>query len=488
MACTTILVGKNATYDGSTLMARNEDSGAGHFSEKKFTVITPDKQPKKYVSVISKVEIELPENPMRYTAMPNALPDEGNWSAAGINAENVAMTATETLTSNPRVLGGDPLVTGGIGEEDMVTITLPYIHSAREGVLRLGSLLEQFGTYEINGIGFQDVNELWWFESIGGHHWMAKRVPDDEYIVAPNQQAIDYFDFVDAYTEKKNHLCSADLKDFVIRCHLDRSVSGVPVSENAEFDCRGAFGSRAESDRTYNTPRAWYMHRYLSPNAYDWDGVQPDYTPESIDLPWSLTPDRKITVEDIKFVLSSYYQGTPFNPYGQHGDPTQRGTYRPIGINRNNFMSITQLRPYVSKEIMGVEWIAMASNAFNEMVPVYTNVDVAPQYLENTGKLPSTESFYWTNRIIGALADAHYAQSIGAVERYQNGLACKNQEMLNKFDATFAAEKPENAQAFLADCNAKIVDEARERTEKLLGEVVFIASCGMKNGFARSDA
>ena len=317
---------------------------------------------------------------------------------------------------------------------------------------------------------------------------MAKRVPDDEYIVAPNQQAIDYFDFVDAYTEKKNHLCSADLKDFVIRCHLDRSVSGVPVSENAEFDCRGAFGSRAESDRTYNTPRAWYMHRYLSPNAYDWDGVQPDYTPESIDLPWSLTPDRKITVEDIKFVLSSYYQGTPFNPYGQHGDPTQRGTYRPIGINRNNFMSITQLRPYVSKEIMGVEWIAMASNAFNEMVPVYTNVDVAPQYLENTGKLPSTESFYWTNRIIGALADAHYAQSIGAVERYQNGLACKNQEMLNKFDATFAAEKPENAQAFLADCNAKIVDEARERTEKLLGEVVFIASCGMKNGFARSDA
>ena len=29
MACTTILVGKKASYDGSTMM-RNDDSGSGH--------------------------------------------------------------------------------------------------------------------------------------------------------------------------------------------------------------------------------------------------------------------------------------------------------------------------------------------------------------------------------------------------------------------------------------------------------------------------
>lgn len=43
------------------------------------------------------------------------------------------MSATETITSNPRVLGADPLVETGIGEEDFVTIILPYIHSARKG-------------------------------------------------------------------------------------------------------------------------------------------------------------------------------------------------------------------------------------------------------------------------------------------------------------------------------------------------------------------
>ena len=40
MACTTILVGKNASYDGSTMIARNDDSGSGHFTAKKFVVIS----------------------------------------------------------------------------------------------------------------------------------------------------------------------------------------------------------------------------------------------------------------------------------------------------------------------------------------------------------------------------------------------------------------------------------------------------------------
>ena len=74
-------------------------------------------------------------------------------------------------------------------------ITLPYINSAKEGVERLGAILEKYGTYEMNGIGFQDENEVWWLETIGGHHFIAKRVPDDSYVVGPNQQGIKSFDF-----------------------------------------------------------------------------------------------------------------------------------------------------------------------------------------------------------------------------------------------------------------------------------------------------
>ena len=85
MACTTILVGKKASYDGSTMIARNDDSGSGHFTPKKFVVVQPQEQPRHYESVISHVKIELPEQPMRYTAVPNAVDGEGIWAASGVD-------------------------------------------------------------------------------------------------------------------------------------------------------------------------------------------------------------------------------------------------------------------------------------------------------------------------------------------------------------------------------------------------------------------
>ncbi len=123
-------------------MARNEDSPSGQFTPKKFIVVKPEDQPRHYKSVLSKVEIDLPDNPLRYTAMPNAQNNEGIWGECGINAANVAMTETETIPTNHRVLGADPLVPGGIGEEDLLTLSF-RISILPEGVLRLGAL---FGT------------------------------------------------------------------------------------------------------------------------------------------------------------------------------------------------------------------------------------------------------------------------------------------------------------------------------------------------------
>ena len=74
------------------------------------------------------------------------------------------------------------------------------------------------------------------------------------------------------------------------------------------------------------------MERYLNPNTKKWDGPDADYTPESDDIPWCMEPEKKITVEDVKYVLSSHYQGTIYDPYGGSGDGLQRGRYRSIGI------------------------------------------------------------------------------------------------------------------------------------------------------------
>ena len=135
MPCTTLLVGKGASYDGSTIIARNEDSPNGEFTPKRFVVVQPADQPRHYRSVLSHVEIDLPDDPQRYSSVPDALGKDGIWAEAGVNESNVAMSATETLTTNERVLGADPLVelvaaegapdeegyrpegAGGIGEE-----------------------------------------------------------------------------------------------------------------------------------------------------------------------------------------------------------------------------------------------------------------------------------------------------------------------------------------------------------------------------------
>ncbi len=483
MGCTTILVGKAASYDGSTLMARNEDASAGKFTPKKLIYVNPEEQPRHYVSKISKVEIDLPDDPLPYSAAPDAIQARGIWGEAGINTCHVAMTETETITSNPRVQGADPLVKGGIGEEDMLTIVLPYIHSAREGVLRLGSLLETYGTYEMNGIGFQDVDEIWWMETIGGHHWIARRVPDDAYAVIPNQQGIDYLDLKDAFSEGRENLCSADLIAFIERYHLNLMLTGGDLREETAFDVRAAFGSHADADHAYNTPRAWTMEKYLNPKTAN-------HSPVDDDIPWCLVPEKKITVEDIKYVLSDHFQGTPFDPYGRHGDNSMRGQFRSIGVNRNNILALTQIRPYLPEAIRDVQWMAMASNVFNAMVPFYTHVRCMPKYLAETGADPDTNQLYWSSRLIAALADAHFPKCASALERYQNTVHGKAQEMLIASDeaALRVLEEGGDVVACLEAANQAMSDMLQAQTSETLGKVLYEASLGMKNAFARSDA
>ena len=490
MACTTILVGKNASYDGSTMVARNDDSGSGHFTAKKFVVVQPEEHPAVYRSVISHVEVPLPGHALRMTAMPNAVEGEGIWAAAGVNAAHVGMTATETITSNPRVLGADPLVVyqpakgerpevpGGIGEEDIVCLVLPYIRTAREGVVRLGELLRTYGTYEMNGIAFQDVNEIWWLETIGGHHWIARRVPDDAYVVMPNQFGIDAFDLEDALTEQKEHMCSADLKEFIEKNHLD-------LSQDGNFSARDAFGSHDDSDHVYNTARAWYMLRTLNPRTKVWDGPNAEYTPFSDDLPWCMVPEKKITVEDVKYVLSSHYQGTPYDPYAAYGDKSMRGAYRSIGINRNDVMTLIQMRP----EGEPVQWLALASNAFNVLAPFYTGIDRTPEYLSATTGKVSTENFYWMSRMIAAMADASYNKSVFHIERYQENVAAKSHVILNRYDALLAQENEEDkCKKLQEEANEKTAQMLREAAADTLDKVLYELSGQMKNAYARSDA
>ena len=482
MACTTILVGKKASYDGSTIMARNDDSPSGIFTPKKIEFY-PRKQGKEtYRSVISHVEIELPEESFAYTATPNIDMHEGLWLASGINEFNVSVTATETLTTNARVMGADPYVKyqkaeegkeevkGGIGEEDIVRLVLPYIKSAREGVLRLGSLLETYGTYEPNGIGFADHDEVWWLETIGGHHWIAKRVEDDQYVVMPNQFGIDSFDFEDAFSKGEKHLCSKDLREFIEEYHLDLTMDGL-------FNPRLAFGSHDDSDHVYNTPRAWYVIKTLNPSYLK----EHELTPLSDNLPWSLRPERKLTIEEVKYLLASHYQGTEYDPYARFGKVEMKGAYRPIGISRTSDMSILQVRPS-EEAFCSIQWINFGCNCFNASAPLYTNCTRVPEYYKNTTDKVSTDNFYWSMRLLGALVDSHFNICEMLIERYQSKVSNRSHEMINRFDRLIKEGK-----LIQDEANDALAAMVKEETDDVLNKVLYQVSCHMKNGYSRSD-
>ena len=277
-------------------------------------------------------------------------------------------------------------------------------------------------------------------------------------------------------------MCSADMRQFIEKNHLDLSMDG-------KMNPRDMFGSHDDADHVYNTPRAWYMLRYFNPHTKVWDGEHADFTPYSDDLPWCMVPEKKVTVEDIKYVLSSHYQGTPYDPYASYGDSSMKGAFRAIGVNRNDFLSLIQMRPDLQRDNGTIQWLAFASNAFNVLVPFYADVDEVPEYLSNTTKDASTENFYWSGRMIAAMTDASYDKSLFHMERYQESVMSKGHELINRYDGLLESETDETMRKVLKqEANQKIADMLKKETQDTINKVLYELSNKMKNAYSRSDA
>ena len=147
-----------------------------------------------------------------------------------------------------------------------------------------------------------------------------------------------------------------------------------------------------------------------------------------------------MTIEDVKYVLSSHFQGTPYDPYASYGDKSMKGAYRAIGVNRTDFLGIIQMRPDATEDSRAIEWVAFASNVFNTVAPVYTDVEKVPEYFSNTTGDASTDNFYWASRMIATMADASYSKSIFHIERYQERVMSKGHEYINQYDELLSKE------------------------------------------------
>ncbi|WP_172623416.1 C69 family dipeptidase [Arabiibacter massiliensis] len=431
-ACTSVLVGKAATIDGSILIARTEDNSSA-CAPKRFTVMPARSKHETFVSANNGFTMKLEGARLRHTSTPEADPAEGNYEEAGINEAGVAMSATESTYANERALACDPLVEeGGLAEDALVSIVLPFIRTAREGVRRVGEIVAAHGSAESNSILFADADEAWYLELATGHHWAAQRIPDDAYAVCANRISIQEIDF-----GSDDFMTSEGIREFVDANRLNPCPG--------TFDFRRIFGTYTQQDVHYNAPRVWFGQRLFTPEA-----VQ---QPEDLDLPFIRRANRLIGVDDVAQLLSSHFEGTAFDPLGSDGDERSRTRYRAVSLSRTQEGHILQIRPGLPPERAHVHWVALATTAFSPFVPFFANASAAHPAWESVATRPDASSAYWLLRTLGMLAESRWPQTARDVDDWLK--ACR-----------------QKAHAFVAD-----TDRACEGLEgKALTEVLTSAN------------
>ena len=410
-ACTTILVGKKASIDGTTMIARNDDT---------FRPITPQKfiiEParhgeKKHIkSWLNKFEMDLPEDAQRVPAVPNVdYKHRGYYDESGINQENVAMSCTESTYGNERTLAFDPLVKDGLDEDCMQTSVLPYIHSARDGVKYLGKLIAKYGSPAGNSVLFSDKDEIWYMEIVTGHHWVAERIPDDCYAATGNRVAIEQVDF----DNPDYFMWSEGIQEFVEKHHLNPDHEG--------WNFRHIFGTYTEQDRHYNANRQWYIQKLFNPEI--------EQDPQDGDIPFIRKAAKKITKEDIEFALGSHYQDTPYDPFGK-GTDEEKHRYRPISLAKTQEAHILQTSR-ASKN--SIHWIAMGVANESTFVPFFSNINDTPAPYKR-GKLPAQlNSAYWIFKHASVLVDSHLHDFLPMLRDVQKDCNAKAIAMIQATD------------------------------------------------------
>ena len=382
--CTTIIIGQEQTADGSMIVARSEDWDA--MEAKNYEIFEgTDNGPREFVAKDSPFRCELPEKALGYSALsPYNL--HGHWGSAGFNTAGVGMSATESIFSNDEVLKHDPLVENGVAENSVFNITLPYVHTAREGVERLGMLIEKYGIAEGFGIGFVDSKEIWYLETACGHRWLACRMPKDKYFVTGNQSRFRTYDPKD----KENYLASADLIEFAEKHGLYNPAQGA-------FDFHEAYARDVELDTTYNYPRVWGLQQFFSPS------IKNDVTKNT--FPVFAKPEEKITLTKLRTAFRFHYDNTDHDPY-LHSNPKE--PYRPVSIFRTTQTHLLQVRPELPQAIGCVNYVAMGMADLGVFLPLYQGITSYPEaYTKGTDE-SSADSAYWKFRKIMVLGMTNY--------------------------------------------------------------------------------
>lgn len=444
--CTTIIVGQEQTADGSMIVARSEDWDA--MEAKNYEIFEDtDNGPREFVAKDSPFRCELPEKALGYSALsPYNL--HGHWGSAGFNTAGVGMSATESIFSNDEVLKHDPLVENGVAENSVFNITLPYIRTAREGVERLGMLIEKYGIAEGFGIGFVDSKEIWYLETACGHRWLACRMPKDQYFVTGNQSRFRTYD----PNDKENYLASADLIEFAEKHGLYNPAQGA-------FDFHEAYARDIKLDTTYNYPRVWGLQQLFSPE------IKNNVTKNT--FPVFAKAAHKVTLTELRTAFRFHYDNTEHDPY-LNSNPKE--PYRPVSIFRTTQTHLLQVRPELPQAIGCINYVAMGMADLGVFLPLYQGITSYPEaYTKGNGE-SSDDSAYWKFRKIMVLGMTNYNKYAPIIKeayaKFEAETDQRQREMEEEYLRIYKTQ-PLHAQDMLQAFSDKILNSALDLADRL---------------------
>ena len=317
-ACTDVVVGRNASADGSVITSHTAD---GAFYDAKVRFIPGGKHAKGEMmpvfwnitndesDVVTKIG-EIPQAEETYGYFHVGYPFMNEYGLAIGESTFAQKVEMKTFRPDARAI---------LTIEQLEILALQRTKTAREAIQLMGSLAEKYGFIgscdcEGESLTVADSKEAWLFEirAAGmmwtpesgkpGAYWVAQRVPDDEVLITCNVARIQEVHPEDS----DNFMASKDYQQFAI------DMGWWDPKGKEPFNWAKAYapytGSWAlSSDWVRN--RLYSLYRRLDPDR-EWDPLA-----ETTSYPFAVKPAKKLSVQDVQSLLRSHMEDSIFDMY-----------------------------------------------------------------------------------------------------------------------------------------------------------------------------
>ena len=452
LACTSFLVGKDASTDGSVFISYNVDS-YGRFG--KLIYLPHKKHPKGAMRKI------IDGDTHHYHG---DIPEASETYAVTGYINEYQLSIMETTFG-----GREELVdtTAIIDYPSLMHLGLQRAKTAREAIQVMTSLVEKYG-YVSEGESFSiaDPNEIWILEMIGkgpgvrGANWVAVRIPDNAIACHANHSRIRKF----LQYKDTEVLYSKGIIDFA------RS-RGYFNGKDADFDFSAAFAPADFGAIRYCETRVWsFYNRFIDGMDAYLDYADGHHIDTAEPIPLWFIPKQKLSLKDVFAAMRDHYEGTPFDVTKDCGMGLGEMPYRPTPLefeyNGKKYFNerpistqqtadtfIAQLRSWLPDAVGGILWYGQDEPNMIAYVPVFcqnTRVPVCFDAPNADGVHFSWDSAFWVCNWVANMTYPRYNIIFPAV------LATRNEIEDNIFATLPSIEK----RALAARNNS--ADEMRE--------------------------